>query len=117
MLQDLHAMDANGQWLEVPVAGSARFAQWSVNSNGGPFQVVATYAAADSRPLNLSVNGTVVLPNVFSATTGGWTPQYRTNIPLGTVTLVPGINTIQISCAPNQAFPHVQQLTLTAAGN
>lgn len=117
MLQDRHAADGNGQWSETPVTG-LRFAQWTFNASGGQYQVVATYAAAQSRPLSLVVNGTVVSPNAFSAATGGWFPQNRMAMPLATVALVSGINTIQISCAPNQAFPHVEQLMLTAiSGN
>jgi hypothetical protein len=113
MLQDQHAIDANGQWSETPVTGPERFAAWSFSSAGGKFQVVATYAAAQSRPLNLSLNGAVVFPGAFSTTTGGWYPQNRMNLPVGSVTLVPGVNTIRLSCPSNQAFPHVKELVLT----
>ena len=74
-LLDQHAMGANGQWSEVPVPGPERFAEWSFISAGGQYQLVATYAAAQSRPLNLSLNGVVIFPISFSAVTGAGIPK------------------------------------------
>jgi len=116
MLQDQHAMAANGQWSDTPVVGSDRYAEWTINSPGGQYNVVATYAAADSRPVNVSVNGTVVIPNALSLLTGGWNPENRVQYPLGSITLVAGTNVIRISCPAGQSFPHVKALTLTASG-
>ena len=82
MLQDQPTMGADGQWSEAPVNGPARFAEWSFTSAGGLYQLVATYAAAQPRPLELSLNGAVVIPSAFSAVTGGWNPENRMDLPL-----------------------------------
>jgi len=113
MLQDQHAMNPNGQWAEAPVNGPERFAEWTFASPGGTYQIIGTYAAAETRPLTLSVDGTVVFASAFSTLTGGWNPQNRQSLALGSVTLSPGTKLLRISCPANQAFPHVKEIKLT----
>jgi hypothetical protein len=97
----------------IPVLGP-RFAEWTIGiANPVDYTVTVKYAALVSRPLDISVNGVTVIQNAFAATTGGWDVQHRSTFPAGKVSLVTGNNTIRISCPNAQAFPHVNQLSLT----
>jgi hypothetical protein len=43
----------------------------------GPYELWIEYAAQDSRPVTIFMNGNVVAQNALEATTGGWTPDHQ----------------------------------------
>src|SRR5205823_1208416 len=59
----------------------------------GEYELELRYAALDSRPVRVSVEGKVVLPEAAKRTTGGWNPEHQAWKPEGRVRLREGKNT------------------------
>lgn len=71
----------------------------------GRYKFVIDYAAAEPRPLLVTVNGQQITGNAASASTGGWLEGNRKLSNEGNVNLKKGKNTIMLSRGSD--FPHV----------
>ncbi|WP_148314226.1 hypothetical protein [Sorangium cellulosum] len=75
------------------------------------YKLEVMYAAAQSRPVQVSCNDTVVNANALAATTGGWFLANQKWGTVGTVSVRSGMNFLRIS--RNGVFPHIRRLRLT----
>lgn len=93
-------------YIDVPNA-----AEWDfVVPVTGSYQLFAIYASGESRPSQISFNGTQVFANALSSTTGGFFPANRQTLLQGIVQLTAGANTMRVSRI--SAFPHIKGFTL-----
>jgi hypothetical protein len=74
------------------------------------FQIELRYAAAESRPVRLIVNGQSVKSNAAAKTTGSWYPDTQAWSAEAIVQLRAGTNTIRLE--REQPFPHFDKLAL-----
>lgn len=89
-------------------------AEWHVTSPaGGNYDFSVRYAAAESRPVDIYVNGTLFRSQALAATTGCWTPDCRQWIEVGVVTLKSGDNVIRFQ--RSSYFPHLNRLRFMPA--
>ncbi len=91
---------------------SGEFIEWTVNSAaGGPAALDFRYANGDTvdRPLELSVNGTVVNASLSFPPTGNWDTWASVSL---TSTLNAGANTIRLTSTAGSG-PNVDSLTVT----
>jgi mono/diheme cytochrome c family protein len=87
----------------------------------GDYDLELRYAALESRPVKVSVEGKAVLPTAAKATTGGWNPEHQAWRPEGRIPLREGKNTLAIEAVG--LLPHIDKLAVlppetvaTAAG-
>jgi len=87
----------------------------------GDYDLELRYAALESRPVKVSVEGKAVLANAAKGTTGGWNPEHQAWRPEGRVPLREGKNTLTIEAIG--LLPHIDKLAVlppetisTAAG-
>src|SRR5262249_28070959 len=90
--------------------------------NAGEYDLELRYAALESRPVRVSVEGKTVLPNAAKGTTGGWNPEHQAWRPEGRIALREGMNTLTIEAVG--LLPHIDKLAVlppekvaTAAGD
>lgn len=76
----------------------------------GIFQIELRYAAAESRPVQLSINGELVKADAAGRVTGSWNPDTQTWEIAGLFPLKAGLNTVRLERA--QPFPHIDKLLL-----
>ncbi|HKB05577.1 MAG TPA: DUF1549 domain-containing protein, partial [Gemmataceae bacterium] len=76
----------------------------------GEYELELRYAALESRPVRVSVNGTVVLSDAAKGTTGGWNPEHQAWRPEGKVALDEGKNTLAIEA--HGLLPHIDKLAV-----
>jgi hypothetical protein len=76
----------------------------------GTFQIELRYAAAESRPVRLVVNGKLAKSDAAAKSTGSWFPDTQAWSAEAIVSLAPGRNVIRIEC--DQPFPHFDKLAL-----
>ncbi len=79
----------------------------------GRYRLELCYAAAESRPLRLQLNGAVVKERAAAEITGNWFPEGQRQFPEGDVTLRAAKNTLRLET--DGAFPHVSQIVLVPA--
>ena len=108
--------------------GKDNYGKGSVNSNGTPSKAVweidvpvaghyrlkARYAAEESRPTRLRVNGATVSENAASEPTGGWQLDHQRWTDVGAVVLSPG--KVRIELHRDGAIPHFSRFLLLADG-
>ncbi|WP_405057312.1 carbohydrate-binding protein [Kribbella sp. NBC_01505] len=85
--------------------------EWTVNATkAGPATVELRYANGTTvnRPMNVSVNGTVVSPGLAFAGTGAWTTWQTKSV---TVNLVAGSNKIKAVATTANGGPNVDKIT------
>ena len=86
-------------------------AEWDFNVPvTGSYQLLATYASGESRPSQISFNGTQVFANAIGTTTGGFFPANRQTLLQGIVQLTAGANTMRVS--RSSAFTHIKGFSL-----
>ncbi|RXK80677.1 hypothetical protein EST62_12605 [Chlorobaculum sp. 24CR] len=73
----------------------------------------ALFASADNRPVKVEFNGAVVNPAALEYSTGAWDTSGLRTARIGTVTLMPGMNTLKIS-RPGPWSPHMKEFRLVA---
>ena len=61
---------------------------------------LARYAAADSRPTQLSINGQVIKQDALKDVTGSWNPDTQRWHVEGTYEFNPGVNVVRLSRRP-----------------
>jgi cytochrome c553 len=76
----------------------------------GEYELELRYAALESRPVRVSVDGKVALPEAARATTGGWNPENQAWRPEGRVRLRDGKNTLAIEA--HGLLPHIDKLAV-----
>jgi hypothetical protein len=87
-------------------------AEWRFQAEtAGAYKLEAQYAAGESRPVQIYVNGALAIGRGLSATTGGWTPEFQKWTPQGTVRLNAGQNVLRF--ARTSYFPHIQGVRMT----
>lgn len=85
------------------------FAEYEVEiAAAGLYQLELRYAAAESRPCKVLVNGQVVSDAVATDVTGGWDPEQQQWFVESFCTLQVGKNTIRIE--RDGPFPHIDKL-------
>ena len=82
-------------------------------ATAGLYHLELCYAAAESRPLRLKLNGTVIKERAAAEVTGNWFPEGQRQFPERDVTLRAGKNTLRLET--DGAFPHLSQMVLTRA--
>lgn len=93
-------------YIDVPNA-----AEWDfIVPVTGSYQLFAIYASGESRPSQISFNGTQVFANALASTTGGFFPANRQTLLQGIVQLTAGANTMRVS--RSSAFPHIKGFSL-----
>jgi hypothetical protein len=75
-------------------------------SAGGRYRIEVEYAAAESRPVVISLNGAVVNAAGLAEITGGWSDEFQRRSAQGDVTLKQGLNTLQFK--RDNYFPHIR---------
>ncbi len=93
--------NGNGEWtaeydVTVPTAGL--------------YQIEVRYAAADSRPTQLSLNGHIVKPNGLNEVTGSWNPDTNRWHVEGSYEFKAGVNAIRLFRKP--PLPHIDKLLI-----
>ncbi|MBX3441072.1 MAG: DUF1553 domain-containing protein [Planctomyces sp.] len=110
----LRARDGYGEGIGVLVnQGEApNFVEYDVDiAEGGWHQVDVRYAALESRPCELFLNGRRVRTDVAAATTGGWRPADQAWSAIGVFRFEPGQNVLRLE--QPVFFPHIDKLQLT----
>jgi chitinase len=95
---------------------SGSYVQWSVSvATAGSTSLVLRYAngTTTSRPMDISVNGTVVASGKAFNGTGSWDTWANGTV---TVTLNAGTNTIRATATTANGGPNVDYLTVTTGG-
>jgi hypothetical protein len=110
----LHGLLLNSQWGEgIAVSdGSAgpRLLEVAFETRPGNFEIWIEFAAAESRPVSLLVDGLPIMEGAAATTTMGWFPPnqlWRRQISLS---LEDGRHTVGLS--RDGAFPHVRRIAL-----
>jgi cytochrome c553 len=86
-------------------------AEYTINvPKAGEYELEVRYAALESRPIRVSVNGVLALPEAANGTTGGWNPEHQAWKPEGRLTLVEGKNTLAIEA--HALLPHIDKLAI-----
>ena len=93
--------NGNGEWtaeydVTIPAAGL--------------YQIEMRYAAAESRPTQLSLNGQIVKPNGLNDVTGSWNPDTNRWHIEGSYEFKAGINVIRLFRKP--PLPHIDKLMI-----
>ncbi|MGE5191795.1 MAG: DUF1553 domain-containing protein [Deltaproteobacteria bacterium] len=79
----------------------------------GVYQLELRYAAAESRPVQILINGELVKGDAAGRVTGSWNPDTQTWEIAGLFPLAAGMNTIRLERA--QPFPHFDKLLVVEA--
>ncbi len=95
----------------VGVAFQAGFAEYDIElPAAGEYHLEFRYAAEDSRPLTVLINGERVTRRAAAKTTGGWQPADQEWIAVGSFTLRAGKNVLRLE--RSSAWPHVDKILL-----
>ncbi len=90
------------------------FAEWDINvKKAGNYQIEMRYAAMQSRPIKLLLNGKVANERAAGSVTGSWFPDGQKWEVQGVYSLAAGKNTIRIE--NNGDIPHIDKLMLVLA--
>ena len=76
----------------------------------GEYELELRYAALQSRPVRVSIEGKVALPQAAVGTSGGWNPEHQAWKPEGRIPLVEGRNTLTIEA--HALLPHIDKLAV-----
>ncbi|MEZ6013595.1 MAG: DUF1553 domain-containing protein [Planctomycetota bacterium] len=88
-----------------------QFAEWDVRvTEAGAYRLSARYAAGESRPMRLMVNGAVAREDAFGEVTGGFQPTDVAWREVAELELVAGLNVLRVECGGS--VPHLDVLAL-----
>ena len=90
----------------IPAPNAAEFD--FVVAVAGAYRMDINFAAADSRPVKVILNGQVIRDQAVSETTGGWSNSNLRWAEVGRVVLKEGANTVRLE--RNGVFPHIHDL-------
>jgi hypothetical protein len=104
-----------GEGIGVIATRGAAFAEYDLDvKRAGQYALEIRHAAAQSRPLNVIVNGKTVQTAVAGQVTGSWYPDTQRWFTAGQVELKAGKNTLKLDSA--KVYPHIDQLRLVFRG-
>ncbi len=107
--------DGYGEGIGVIGTRGAGFAEYDFNvEKAGEYGLEIRHAAAQSRPLNVIVNGKAVQTAVAGRVTGSWYPDGQRWFTAGQFDLKAGKNTLKLDSA--KVYPHIDQLALVYRG-
>ena len=110
-----HWGDADTVVLHTHMGGE-QFAEWTLAvARTGRYRLAVRYAAEQSRPMRVAVDGVLALQPVLVATTGGWQPQHQQWHEASTLELAAGSRSLRL-VSDSQHVPHLDALLLTPAG-
>lgn len=93
-------------------------AEYDINVPAGTYQIETRYAAAGSRPTQLSLNGQVIKPDAFKEVTGSWNPDTQRWYIEGRFEFKEGKNILRLY--RHEPLPHIDKLLIarvTAGGS
>jgi hypothetical protein len=91
-----------------------QFAEYDVTvPTPGEYRLQVRYAANESRPMKLVVNGATVASDALAGVTGDWAASAQMWSDAGTITLQPGRNVLRLE--RDGAVPHLDKLLLVRA--
>ena len=103
-----------GEGIGVVVSHRAGFVEFDINTAvAGPYQLELRFAAKESRPVQLFVNGTLVDDEVAGQVTGSWNPDGQRWFPGGGFELRQGGNTIRLY--RDGVYPHLDRLVFVSS--
>lgn len=85
-------------------------AAYQFDGCAGAYHLDVEYAAAESRPVEIYLNGDLVIPTGLAAVTGGWSDSNQTWQRQGDVQLISGANTLRF--LRESYFPHIRAIRL-----
>ncbi len=102
----------------IPPSGNKRWAVWYLKGlEPGEYDVLVKYAAADSRPLRLFINGNIELDQIAEMPTGSWLASSRKEVNEGRVRLYSPNFELRIeSVGLSMSWPHFNSLCLVRTG-
>ena len=107
--------DGYGEGIGVIATRGAAYAEYDLHvDQAGQYALEIRHAAADSRPLNVIVNGKTVQKAVAGQVTGSWYPDTQRWFAAGQFDLAAGQNTLKLDSA--KVYPHIDQLQLVYRG-
>lgn len=87
------------------------FAEFDVNiPKPGVYQLEIRLAAAESRPVKISLNGTALKNNATATVTGSWTPETQKWVAETALKFTPGKNTLRLE--RGGPFPHIDKIAI-----
>ncbi|MCX7420496.1 MAG: DUF1549 domain-containing protein [Planctomycetia bacterium] len=92
--------DGNGEWI----------AEYDINVPAGTYQIETRYAAAGSRPTQLSLNRQVVKPDALTEVTGSWNPDTQRWHIEGRFEFKEGANVVRLY--RHEPLPHIDKLLI-----
>ena len=81
-------------------------ADFEFSAVAGSYKLKIEYASVEARPVILSLNNEIAIPNAMNAPTGGYDITFQRELNQGTVNLKNGINVLHIE--RNCYFPHIR---------
>ena len=93
--------------------GGEQFAEWRLDAPAaGRFQLAVRYAAQESRPMRVRLDGAVVADAALAATTGGWRAEHQQWHAVAVADLTAGAHTLRLE-AVGPHVPHLDAVLLT----
>ncbi|MBC7527133.1 MAG: DUF1549 domain-containing protein [Chthonomonadaceae bacterium] len=108
----LRNTETYGAGIGVIQTGSApTFAEWDIDlPKAGNYGLELRYAAQESRPMKLSINGKIVREDAARSVTGSWNPDGQRWESQGVFAFQQGKNTVKIE--RDGSIPHLDKLIL-----
>lgn len=104
-----------GQEIGIVATSGAGFAEFDLDvSHPGEYQLELRFAAAESRPLKVLVDGRTVQEHVAGQVTGSWYPDGQRWFSAGKFQLAQGMNTLKLDSA--RVYPHIDRLAVIYCG-
>lgn len=98
----------------IHTVDGSNFAEWDIIvPTAGTYQLELRYAAQESRPVRLKLNGQTILEDAATKVTGSWQPDGQQWEPQGIFPFVAGKNTLRLES--KGAIPHFDKLLVVAA--
>jgi len=110
----LKTFDGYGKGIGVLLSGGPTQVEFDLPvKEAGLYQLQMRYAAAESRPSRLSINGKLINEQAGGRITGTWYPDSQKWFLEGTFRLNIGVNTLKLDCPT--PTPHIDKLMLMPA--
>ena len=107
-------LDGYGQGIGIIGSRGAAHAEYDIDvRNAGQYAVEIRYAAADSRPIALLLDGQQVAPSMLSAVTGSWYPDTQRWVAEVQLQLSQGKHTLRLDSP--KVYPHIDKLAIVWA--
>jgi Caspase domain len=93
-----------------PYTPRVNIAEYDFTATAGTYRLEVEFAAEESRPVEIYVNGVLVKADGLSDTTGGWSDVFQRWVSQGQVQLKAGRNTLKFK--RESYFPHIRTFRL-----